>query len=50
MKLSVIIPAYNEEAILRDTVRTLSDALTDMQLRGIFDPNGIMNPGKLINN
>ena len=37
MKLSVIIPAYNEEAILRETVRTLSDALTDMQLRGIFD-------------
>ena len=37
MKLSVIIPAYNEEVILRDTVRTLTDALTDMQLRGVFD-------------
>ena len=37
MKLSVIIPAYNEEAILRDTVRTLWDALNAMQDRGVFD-------------
>lgn len=37
MKLSVIIPAYNEESILRDTVRTLWDALNAMQDRGVFD-------------
>lgn len=37
MKLSVIIPAYNEEAILRDTVRVALDALDTMQERGVFD-------------
>jgi glycosyltransferase involved in cell wall biosynthesis len=37
MKLSVIIPAYNEELIVRDTVRTLWDALNGMQNRGAFD-------------
>ena len=37
MKLSVIIPAYNEDAILRDTIRTTADALDAMQLRGVFD-------------
>ena len=37
MKLSVIIPAYNESLILRDTVQTLSDALDGMQNNGVFD-------------
>lgn len=37
MKLSVIIPAYNEEQIVRDTVQTLWDALNGMQDRGVFD-------------
>ena len=37
MKLSVIIPAYNEELIVRDTVRTLWEALNGMQNRGAFD-------------
>ncbi len=37
MKLSVIIPAYNEEAILPDTVRTVTDALDGMLARGVFD-------------
>lgn len=37
MKLSVIIPAYNEEAIVRDTLFTLSEALFAMQERGAFD-------------
>ncbi|MBE6658631.1 MAG: glycosyltransferase [Ruminococcaceae bacterium] len=37
MKLSVIIPAYNEELILGDTIRTVWDALNGMQDRGVFD-------------
>ncbi len=37
MKLSVIIPAYNEEQIVRDTVQTLWDELNGMQDRGVFD-------------
>ena len=37
MKLSVIIPAYNEAAIVRDTVLTLRDALQNMQDSGVFD-------------
>lgn len=37
MKLSVIIPAYNEEAILRDTVCVTTDALDGMCERGVFD-------------
>ena len=37
MKLSVIIPAYNEEAIIRDTIRVTTDALDAMLLRGVFD-------------
>lgn len=37
MKLSVIIPAYNEEAIVRDTVSALSEALFAMQTDGTFD-------------
>ena len=37
MKLSVIIPAYNEELIFKDTVHTLSAALNDMLNRGVFD-------------
>ncbi len=37
MKLSVIIPAYNEEAILADTIRVTTDALDTMQASGVFD-------------
>lgn len=37
MKLSVIIPAYNEETIIRDTVRVTTDALDAMLWRGVFD-------------
>lgn len=37
MKLSVIIPAYNEESIFRDTLNTLLDALDSMQSRFVFD-------------
>lgn len=37
MKLSVIIPAYNEEAIVCDTVRVTTDALNAMLARGVFD-------------
>ncbi|MBQ7982915.1 MAG: glycosyltransferase family 2 protein [Clostridia bacterium] len=37
MKLSVVIPAYNEEAIVRDTIRTLSDALCAMCRSAVID-------------
>ncbi|MGM9624949.1 MAG: glycosyltransferase family 2 protein [Eubacteriales bacterium] len=37
MKLSVVIPAYNEEAILENTVRTLSAALEQMLAAAVFD-------------
>ena len=37
MKLSVIIPAYNEELILSDTIRVLYDALDAMLQRSVFD-------------
>lgn len=37
MKLSVIIPAYNEELILSDTIRILYDALDAMLQRSVFD-------------
>ena len=37
MKLSVIIPAYNEASIISDTARTLYSALQSMQDRGVFD-------------
>lgn len=37
MKLSVIIPAYNEELIFQNTAQTLLDALDNMQSRGVFD-------------
>lgn len=37
MKLSVIIPAYNEEAILTATADTLSAALDAMQQRGVIN-------------
>jgi len=37
MKLSVVIPAYNEEAIVRDTIRTLSDALCTMCRSAVID-------------
>ena len=36
MKLSVVIPAYNEQLILKDTAQTLTDALDAMQNRGVF--------------
>lgn len=37
MKFSLVIPAYNEEAILTATAKTLTEALDAMQKNGIFD-------------
>ncbi len=37
MKLSVIIPAYNEQNILPTTLAAVETALDDMQSRGVFD-------------
>ena len=37
MKLSVVIPAYNEETIFRATEKTLTEALTAMKETGVFD-------------
>ena len=41
-KLAIVVPCYNEEPVLEDTARQLTDLLKDLTQRGIISPDSYM--------